>query len=96
MRFLQGYARLVAMDQNEIRALPDYIHCILFGVSLRCIAQRLLEEGPRPPEALAALQEVLALADWADASAGNMIMIFYAMYYPGSKLWKPPHWMLSI
>jgi homoserine kinase type II len=74
-RFLQGYARLVSLDRNEVRALPDYIHCIWFGVSLRCIAQRLLEEGPRPPEALAALQEVLALADWADASAGNMVEI---------------------
>ncbi len=74
-RFLQGYARLVTLDEDEVRALPDYIYCIWFGVSLRCTAQRLLEEGPRPPEALAALQEILALADWASASAGNMVEI---------------------
>jgi homoserine kinase type II len=74
-RFLQGYARLVTLDENEMRALPDYISCIWFGVSLRCTAQWLLEKGPRPPEALAALQEVLALADWASASAGNMVEI---------------------
>jgi homoserine kinase type II len=74
-RFLQGYARLVTLDENEIRALPDYIYCIWFGVSLRCTAQRLLGEGPRPPEALAVLQEILALADWASASAGNMVEI---------------------
>jgi homoserine kinase type II len=74
-RFLQGYARLISLDQNEVRALPDYIHCIWLGVSLRCIAQRLLEEAPRPPEALAALQEALALTDWAEASVGNMVEI---------------------
>jgi homoserine kinase type II len=74
-RFLQGYARLVTLDGDEVRALPDYIYCIWFGVSLRCTAQRLLEERPRPPEALAALQEVLALADWASASADNMVEI---------------------
>lgn len=74
-RFLQGYARLVSLDEDEVRALPDYIYCIWFGVSLRCTAQRLLEEGSRPPEPLGALQEILALADWASASAGNMVEI---------------------
>jgi homoserine kinase type II len=80
-RFLQGYARLVTLDENEVRALPDYIYCIWFGISLRCTAQRLLEEGPRPPEAPAALQEVLALADWASASTGNMIEIARSTMY---------------
>ena len=55
--------------------MPDYIYCIWFGVSLRRTAQRLLEGGSRPPEALAALQEVLALADWASANVGNMVEI---------------------
>jgi len=74
-RFLQSYAHVVTLDENEIRALPDYIYCIWFGVSLRCTAQRMLEEGSRPPKALAALQEVLALADWASANADNMVEI---------------------
>jgi homoserine kinase type II len=80
-RFLQGYACLVTLDENEVCALPDYIYCIWFGVSLRCTAQRLLEEGPRPAGVLAALQEVLALADWACANAGNMVEIARSTMY---------------
>jgi len=72
-RFLQGYARVVTLDEDEVHALPDYICCIWVSVSLRCTAQRLREERLGPSEALAALQEVLALADWASANAGNMI-----------------------
>jgi homoserine kinase type II len=74
-RFLQGYARVVPLDENEVRALPDYIYCIWFSVSLRCTAQRLLKEGIGRSEALAAVQEISALADWASANAGKMIEI---------------------
>jgi homoserine kinase type II len=60
-RFLQGYAHLSTLSAGEIHALPDYICCIWFSVSL----WRLLEKSPqRPPEAAEALQEVLALAEW--------------------------------
>jgi homoserine kinase type II len=74
-RFLQGYARLVTLNENEVRTLPNYIYCIWFVVSLRYTARRLLEKGPPAPEALSALQEILALADWASASAGNIVEI---------------------
>jgi len=60
--FLQTYASVVAPHGSERRALPDYIRCIWLQVSL----QRLAEKGPRPPQAAEALQEVLALGDWAE------------------------------
>jgi Ser/Thr protein kinase RdoA (MazF antagonist) len=68
-RFVQGYAGLITLDEDEARALPDYVWCIWSSVSL----WRLLERAPsRPPEARAALQEVLALANWARANASRM------------------------
>jgi homoserine kinase type II len=71
-RFVQGYARVITLDENEAQALPDYVWCIWFSVSLR----RLLERAPRrPPEAVAALQEVLALANWARANARRMFEV---------------------
>ncbi len=57
-RFLDAYARVIALTDDERRALPDYIHCIWSQVSL----QRLAEK-PRPPAARAALREVLTLAN---------------------------------
>lgn len=69
-RFMQVYARTVALGEAEIQALPDYICCIWFSVSL----QRLLEQNAqRPAEAAGALREVLALADWASINVGDMI-----------------------
>jgi homoserine kinase type II len=68
-RFLHAYARAAVPDENEVHALPDYVQCIWLQISL----QRLLEKGPRPAEALDALQEVLALGDWASANASQMI-----------------------
>jgi Ser/Thr protein kinase RdoA (MazF antagonist) len=68
-RFLRHYARVVKPDESEIYALPNYIRCIWLQISL----QRLSEMGPRPPEALEALREVLALGEWAKANAGKMI-----------------------
>lgn len=74
-RFMQGYARAVVLDGAEIQALPDYIRCIWFSVSL----QRLLEQHPqRPTESEGALREVLALANWASSNAGEMIDIAHA------------------
>ena len=74
-RFLHHYARattldeVIALDENEVRALPDYVRCIWLSISL----QRLLERGPRPAEAPEALCEVLALGDWAKVNAKKMI-----------------------
>ena len=68
-RFLRHYARAATPDEDEIRALPDYVRCIWLAVSL----QRLCERDPRPAEALAALREVLALGDWARENAQRMI-----------------------
>ncbi len=59
--FLHHYARATPLDENEARALPDYVRCIWLAISL----QRLLEKGRRPAEALEALHEVLVLGDWA-------------------------------
>jgi homoserine kinase type II len=71
-RFMQGYAQAVVLGGAEIQALPDYICCIWFSVSLR----RLLEQNPqRPAGAAGALREVLALTDWASSNAGEMIKI---------------------
>jgi homoserine kinase type II len=69
MRFLRSYASASGLDEEEIRALPDYVRCIWLSMSLK----RLLEQGPRPAEAPEALQEVIALGDWADANASRMI-----------------------
>jgi Ser/Thr protein kinase RdoA (MazF antagonist) len=71
-RFVQNYACIISLEENEARVLPDYVWCIWFSVSLR----RLLERAPhRPPEALAALQEVLDLANWARANASRMFEV---------------------
>ena len=75
-RFLRSYARAAVLNENEMRALPDYIRCIWLSVSL----ERLLEKGPRPAEGLRpelaegleALGEVLALGRWADANAHRL------------------------
>lgn len=72
-RFLHHYTHAITLDENEIRALPDYIRCIWLSISL----QRLLEKGPRPAQAPAALREVLALGDWATANAQQMVEISY-------------------
>lgn len=69
MRFLRSYASASTLDEEEIRALPDYVRCIWLSMSLK----RLLEQGARPAEAPEALQEVTALGDWADANASRMI-----------------------
>lgn len=68
-RFLQNYARATILDENEVHALPDYLLCIWVSVSLK----RLLEKGARPAEALETLREVLALADWANTNAQQIV-----------------------
>jgi homoserine kinase type II len=70
-RFLRHYARVITLEENEVRALPDYVRCIWLSISL----QRLLEKGPRPAEALDALREVLALGNWARDNTQRMIKI---------------------
>jgi Ser/Thr protein kinase RdoA (MazF antagonist) len=69
-RFLHYYTSVVKLDESETHALPDYIRCIWLQVSL----QRLCEKERRPPEALDALREVLALGEWAEANIGKMIL----------------------
>ena len=73
-RFLQGYAQAATLERKEVDTLPGYVRCIWLSVSLK----RLLEKGPRPDEALEALQEVLALADWAKANAHQMIEVAHS------------------
>ncbi len=68
-RFLQYYARVVVPGEDEVRSLPDYVRCIWLQMSL----QRLAEQGPPPVHALAALQEVLVLDEWARDNAAQMI-----------------------
>lgn len=67
-RFLRGYACSITLDEHEICALPDYVRCIWLQISL----QRLWEKGARPVWAQEALQEVLALGEWARANARRM------------------------
>jgi Ser/Thr protein kinase RdoA (MazF antagonist) len=69
-RFLHYYARVVALEEREARALPDFIRCIWLSISL----QRLLEKTEQicPTEALEAVHEVLALGNWARANAQRM------------------------
>ena len=69
-RFLRSYAREIMLEDAEMEALPDYIACIWFSISLR----RLVENYPDcPPEARAALREVLELGSWAHAHASEMV-----------------------
>jgi homoserine kinase type II len=63
--FLQGYGRVITLDEEEVGALPDIIVCIWLQVSL----QRLAEKRERPAQAQEALNEVLMLAEWANANA---------------------------
>jgi homoserine kinase type II len=67
-RFFQCYGRAVCLQEDEARALPDYVRCIWLSVSL----QRLLERDPGPASARDALDEVLALGDWAQENEGEM------------------------
>jgi homoserine kinase type II len=68
-RFLRHYARVTTLNEDEARALPDYVRCIWLSISL----QRLLEKGPCRTEALEALREALALGDWAVDNTQRMI-----------------------
>jgi homoserine kinase type II len=69
--FLQSYARVVILAENELYALPDYIRCIWLQVSLT----RLLERGSRPSWSCQALHEALMLADWAAAHTHAIVEI---------------------
>jgi homoserine kinase type II len=71
-RFLQAYGETITLSEDELRALPDYVCSIWFSVSLR----RLLEASPhRPPEAQAALAEVLALVNWVFAHTRQIVEV---------------------
>ncbi len=73
-RFLRAYARVTVPDEEETQTLPDYIQCIWLQISLL----RLWEKGPRPTWILEALQEVLALGDWARDNAARIIDISHS------------------
>jgi homoserine kinase type II len=82
-RFLHHYARVVALEAREARALPDYIRCIWLSISL----QRLSEKAEQvcPTEALEALHEVLVLGNWARANAQRMTeagLLFPTLHSP--------------
>ncbi len=67
-RFLEAYNYTRTLEKEEAQALPDYIGAVWLFWSLR----RLLEGGPRPDHAPEALQEAIALIDWAEGNAGQM------------------------
>jgi homoserine kinase type II len=71
-RFARGYCEVVPLCAEEAEALPGYVACIWVQVSI----QRLLERRLRPAWAIDALQEVLALAEWADIHAGEITTSF--------------------
>jgi Ser/Thr protein kinase RdoA (MazF antagonist) len=86
--FLRGYATAARVSKSEIQALPDTISRLWFSVSIKRLWQglrtryspglekRLRGHAPhRPPEALAALQEVVALVEWATEHAPQMVEI---------------------
>jgi Ser/Thr protein kinase RdoA (MazF antagonist) len=68
-RFLLHYTSVIKLNENEIRALPDYVGCIWMQVSLR----RLLEQHRRPAYAAEALREASTLGEWAAVNAERMI-----------------------
>jgi homoserine kinase type II len=67
-RFLEAYNYTRTLQEEEAQALPDYVGAVWLFWSLR----RLLEGGPRPDFAPEALQETIALFDWAQSNAGQM------------------------
>ncbi len=86
--FLQAYTTVAEVSEAEILALPDYICAVWFSVSVKRLWQgmrtryspgleeRVLAEPPgRPPDALAALQEVLALIEWVTNHDQRMVEI---------------------
>jgi len=69
--FLRHYARETRLGRSELEALPAYVRCIWFCVSLL----RLLERDARPSAARAALAEVVVLGDWAMANRRRMVEV---------------------
>ena len=69
VQFFKSYSRVVALEETEVRALPDYVRCIWLQVSLT----RLREMGSRRPGASDALEEVLSLGDWARANKYRIV-----------------------
>jgi homoserine kinase type II len=68
LRFLEAYNYTRTLEKGEAQALPDYVGAVWLFWSLR----RLLEGGPRPDYAREALEEVIALFDWAQNNAHQM------------------------
>ncbi len=68
VRFLEAYNHTRTLQDQEAQALPDYVSAVWLFWSLR----RLLEGGPRPDFAPEALEEAIALFDWAQSNAGQM------------------------
>lgn len=87
-RFLRAYATAGDLSEAEILALPDTLCLLWFSVSIKRLWQglrtryspgredRLQDQPPcRPAEALVALQEVLALVEWAMVHSRQMVEI---------------------
>jgi homoserine kinase type II len=69
VQFLNSYSRIAVLDETEVCALPDYVRCIWLQISLI----RLREKGPCGSEALEALEEVVALGNWAQVNSQRMM-----------------------
>ena len=69
VQFLNGYSRIAVLDETEVRALPDYVRCIWLQISLI----RLREKGPCRSGVLEAMEEVVALGNWAQVNAQRMM-----------------------
>ena len=59
----------IILQENEVRALPNYIRCIWLSNSLQGLRQKVC----CPSEAPEALMEVLALGNWSAAHRQRMI-----------------------
>jgi Ser/Thr protein kinase RdoA (MazF antagonist) len=70
-RFLAAYSDAATLSEVEVRALPDLIRTIWLCASLDPPMQARLSEEDAPR----ALPEVLALADWAQAHATELVAI---------------------
>ena len=74
-RFLVAYVQRIGLHESEVRALPHVIRTIWLCASL----DPPLRPPLSPEEAPQALPEVLALADWAEARAADIVEIGLAV-----------------
>jgi len=67
-QFLRTYLEVAPLTQRELRVLPDVMRLIWLSASLRPPLELPLSSGNRE-----ALNEVVALADWAHAHAAGIV-----------------------